>query len=80
MKLILANWHVLRIVRLVLGVIFLVQTFKNPDLLSGFIAIFLLYQAATNTGCGFGQPCATKPTNNGDNKTNEITFEEIKSK
>jgi len=45
------NWHVMRWVRLILGIGILVQAIYMNDMLAGMIACFFLFQAITNTGC-----------------------------
>ncbi|MEY3417161.1 MAG: hypothetical protein RL711_337 [Bacteroidota bacterium] len=73
----LHNWHLMRILRLGIGIFIAQQAIQNQDLLSGLIATFFLYQAISNTGCCGTNACVTSPKK--DNKhTQEVTFEEIK--
>ena len=46
-----SNWHFMRWLRLVLGGYIAYQAILNHDPLAGMIAVFLLFQALTNTGC-----------------------------
>lgn len=73
----LTGWHFMRWLRLGLGIFIAIQAIQNHDTLSGFIAAFFLFQAATNTGCCGSNGCAVpiKKTN-----IEEIEFEEVKTK
>ncbi len=74
----LHNWHLMRVLRLAFGIIFIVQAFFMKDIIVGFAAFFFLFQAVTNTGC-CGESCATTYDNNHKKSANaDITFEEIK--
>lgn len=71
------NWHLMRWVRLALGVFIGIQAIQSRDSFAGLIAGFFLFQAVFNAGC-CGTSCAT-PTNSNSKKTTEdTTFEEIK--
>jgi hypothetical protein len=79
-KTLLTGWNFMRGLRLVLGVIFLMQAIELRDIITGLIATFFLFQAITNTGCCGSNGCAVP-----NNKTNiediqDVTFEEVKSK
>ncbi len=50
----LSGWHLARWLRLVFGGVLLVQATDTGGYFVGAIALLLLYQALTNTGC-----CAT---------------------
>ncbi len=79
-EMLLTNWSFMRVIRLALGIFIAIQAVETKDALSGLIAAFLLFQAVTNTGCCGVNTCS-KPTNRNDSdKTEEITFEEIKIK
>jgi hypothetical protein len=65
----LTGWHLARWIRLALGGIMLVQAIDTHEYFFGAIAVFLLYQAFTNTGCcGFTGTCPVPPAKT---KTNE---------
>ncbi len=72
----LTNWHPMRWVALGIAVILGFNWLINAAPVSGFIALFFLFQAVTNTGCLVGQ-CAPS-ANQFNNEDEEITFEEIK--
>ena len=73
----LTGWTFTRWLRLLLGVLFAMQTIQTLEILPGFIAAMFLFQAITNTGCCSANGC-TVPANRQE-KTTEVTFEEIKS-
>lgn len=67
----------MRWVRLVFGLVFLVQAINKPDTILVLAAGFFLLTAITNTGC-CGTGTYAVPTRNHDNKENEeIQYEEI---
>ncbi len=70
----------MRIIRLVAGVYFAINAIKTHDTISGVIAVFLLFQAITNTGCCGVSGCSTSPVKSDTNNSTEIEFEEIKQK
>ena len=76
----LTNWNFMRWFRHIVGAYLLVQAFMMHDNLPGFFGAFFVFQAITNTGCCGTQGCSvpTKETNLA--KTEEVEFEEIKSK
>ena len=74
------GWHFMRIVRLCLGIFIAVQAVQTHDSVSGFIAVFFLYQAVTDTGCCGSQGCAVPTSKKDLYKTEDIAFEEVKSK
>lgn len=75
----LHNWHFMRWLRFGLGLFFVYQAITGSDNISGFFGAFLLFQAATNTGCG---PAGCTPQKSVDENTawKEPDFEIIKSK
>jgi hypothetical protein len=68
----LNGWHLARWIRLALGGIMLVQAIDTGEFFFGAIAVFLLYQAFTNTGCcGFTGACPVPPAKTKANDTPE---------
>ena len=60
------NWHLMRWLRLAIGLYFGWQAVHRPDVLTGMIALFLLFQAVTNTGCCGASGCSIAPRNGQD--------------
>ena len=70
------NWHPMRWMALIFGSILLYNWFVHSAPVSGFLALFFLYQAITNTGCMAGQ-CAA-PVYDKNNVGQTVTeYEEI---
>lgn len=74
---VLSNWHFMRWLRLVLGVFVLWQVIQRPDIFTGLIAVFLLFQAVTNTGCCGAGGCAV-PSKGKKPAGTEVDYEEVK--
>jgi len=73
----LTNWHLMRIVRLGLGMMMLVMGWQSRDWAIGLFSIFFLYQAATDTGCCGSRGCA-QGGRNYEGQTETVEYEEIK--
>ena len=74
------GWNFIRWFRLGFGVFWAAQAIQTHDSLSGFIAVFFLFQAITNTGCCGVNGCAMPITKNKSDKIEEIEYQEIKTK
>ena len=77
-KAILNNWSIMRGLRLVLGIIALVQSIIQKDITIGIIAGFLLLTAIANVGCCGNNGCAVNFKNS--KKEKEIEYEELDNK
>lgn len=77
----LTDWHLMRWLRLGMGLYASTVAFQLHDILSGIIAAFLLFQAVSNTGCGGANGCSV-PTSVKRNvgKIESVAFEEEKAK
>ncbi len=58
MKAILNNWSIMGVLRLVIGLIALVQSIIQKGITLGIIAGFLLLTAIANIGCCSSKGCA----------------------
>lgn len=75
------NWHLVRIVRLAIGIWMLVIAIQTWDWIVGCFSTFFLYQAVTDTGCCGALGCYTPQTRNQRNtidETQNIEYEEVK--
>jgi hypothetical protein len=72
------DWNFMRILRLGLGIYISVQAVETQSMLSAIFAVFLLFQAITNTGCCGSNGCAIPIKKNNSDKTEEIEYEEVK--
>ena len=61
MRAILQRWNVMRMIRLVLGVIILVQGIITKDIPAAILGIILGGMAAANIGCCATNACAVNP-------------------
>ena len=77
MKKLMNNWIGFRGLRLLLGIILLVQAIMFREMIYGFLAFFLLLTAITNTGCCAGGTC---PTNGQGNSKTKIQIDEALDK
>ena len=75
------NWHLMRLVRLGLGIMMVVMGIQGHDWAIGLFSVFFLYQAVTDTGCcgsgGCNTPVGRKEMARYDDTT-PIEYEEIK--
>lgn len=78
LKVILQGWHLMRIVRLVLGLIILVQGILMHDTIYGMMGAFLTFMAIVNVGCCGPAGCNIPLQGNQDKKSNTaIHYEEV---
>ncbi len=76
----LKQWNLLRVLRLGIGISFMVSAYADKQgLFYAILGGLFVFQAVTNTGCGFGS-CATRtcsvPAQNTESAP--VQFEEIK--
>lgn len=76
----ITGWNLMRLLRLGLGIIIAIQAVQSHDILLGFMSVFFLFQAVTNTGCCGQGGCAVPVNQSKNEKTEDVEFEEVKSK
>ena len=54
------NWHLIRIFRLGIGIMFIIMGFQSQDWMIGLFSTFFLYQAITDTGCCGSGSCTPR--------------------
>lgn len=69
----------MRWVALAIGLILGYNWLAESSPLLGFMSLFFLFQAITNTGCLAGQ-CAPSVSGTGEQNIDDIQFEEIKNR
>lgn len=74
---ILTGWNVFRFMRLVLGLMVLVQSFYLKDVFFGLMGLLLSGLALFNIGCCGVGGCQVNTTRNDQEKTTDITYEEV---
>lgn len=76
-EMLLNNWSVIRFLRLGMGIFFCVQAIQTQEWIVGVIALLLIVQALTNTGC-CGTSCSVPANNKNKALPEDVTFTEIK--
>jgi hypothetical protein len=75
----LTNWHLMRILRLVLGGFVMYDGFKSHQYLFMFFGAAFMGMALFNIGCCGPQGCSIPESKNTDPlKDEDIVFEEVK--
>lgn len=74
------GWHFMRWLRLVTGLILAYQAYVLADSVFGFMAVFFLLQAITDTGCCGASSCATASYRKPNENPDEPEFEMINHK
>ncbi len=77
--LLLKNWNLMRILRLVIGIWAIVEAIQSKEPLLGIMGGILLFMAVTNTGCFGAKGCNTPVKSNKESpeKLEDIRYEEI---
>jgi len=73
-----SGWNFMRIFRLGLGLLVLIQSLFIGDYLFSAFGVFFIFQALTNTGCCGSSGCPVDYSN--DHETKVAALEKIKSK
>jgi hypothetical protein len=78
----LTNWHPMRWVALAIGLFLGYNWLAESSPVLGFMSLFFLFQAITNTGCLAGQCASSTPVTPATDElnTDKIQFEEIKNR
>ena len=66
------NWHLMRIMRLGIGLTMLAMGIQSKDWMLGAFSTFFLYQAITDTGCCGSQACYTPKTKRDINSLSNV--------
>jgi hypothetical protein len=73
----LRNWNFMRITRLLLGILIIVQSVLVKDWIMGFLGLFFTALPLLNIGCCGASGCAIPGKKNSAAGTKEITYEEV---
>jgi len=71
MKTLWQHWNIVRVVRLVLGLLMVAQGFSWQSPLIGISGGLLIVTALLNVGC-FGRSCSISPSKKGKTKRNDF--------
>lgn len=77
-KTIFTNWHFMRWVRLLMGLVIAFQAYQLQNGLLGFLAGFFLFQALTDTGCCGTNGCTVTPKRKNPEHSDKVKFDEIR--
>ncbi|OJU74805.1 MAG: hypothetical protein BGO09_04320 [Bacteroidetes bacterium 47-18] len=78
MKNYLSNWNFMRIVRLALGIMIIVQGIQVQEWLFVVLGGLFSLMPVLNIGCCSASGCSTQIPKNNKNVTEEIAYEEVK--
>lgn len=78
-QMLLADWHVMRVIRLIFSVTVAWMAWQDGNALLGFLSALLLLQVITNTGCG-ARGCGVPRSSFQNRETDEVEFSEVKAK
>jgi len=79
MATIFQNWTFMRGIRLLLGVVILVQSIVTKDILFGTMSLLLIAMPLFNFGCCSEGACGVGlPNNKSHSKIEDVEFEEVK--
>ncbi len=73
---ILTNWTFFRMLRLILGIVILVQGISTKDVSIGFVGLLFTMMPLFNIGC-CGAGACNSPTKNVIDSKKEVTYEEV---
>lgn len=72
------DWNFMRVFRLLLGLLVLIQSLFIGDYLFSAFGVFFIFQALTNTGCCGSSGCSVDYSNSNESKV--PAYEKMKSK
>lgn len=79
MRTLLTNWNVMRVIRLILGIILIVQGAGNGEVLYFVLGGALALMALANAGCCGAGGCAVDTRPRAQKEEKEIVYEEVDS-
>jgi hypothetical protein len=75
---ILNNWNFSRALRLIIGVVILMQAISTKDITIGILALLFIMMPVLNIGCCGSGACTYSIKKNNDNDSQkETTYEEV---
>lgn len=80
MKNYLSNWNLMRVIRLVLGIIVIVHGFQGHQWMLVVLGGLFTLMPVFNIGCCSTAGCNTTYSSRNTTATKDITYEEVKSK
>jgi hypothetical protein len=77
MRTLLTNWNAMRLLRLVLGIIVIVQGVNNTEVLYLVLGGMLVFMALANVGCCGTTGCAVNTRKTKAIEEKEVVYEEV---
>ncbi len=77
-SLLLQNWNIIRVIRLLMGIGIMYQGFSVGDKSIGFLGLIFTLLPLFNQGCCGTGGCETPAKNNSKNNSQELIYEEVK--
>ena len=74
------NWNIFRILRLALGLFLMTEAIRTGNWFMTVFAAAMIIMPLLNIGCGAGGNCAVPDQKPSGEHTDELEFEEVKSK
>ena len=74
------NWNIFRILRLALGLFLMTEAFRTGVWFMTIFAAAMIIMPLLNIGCCAGGNCAVPDRKSSGSDTDEVQFEEVKSK
>ena len=76
-QVIFSGWNLFRLMRLVLGLLVVVQSVMMKDVFFGLMGLLLSGLAIFNIGCCGVGGCQVNTRGNNEHKTTDISYEEV---
>ena len=76
-RIILTNWNIMRILRLIFGVVALVQGIMQSESLLMVAGVFILSTAIFNVGCCGAAGCSVPQKMNKNQESNQSDYEKL---
>lgn len=77
MKILTSNWHIMRIIRLILALAIIVQSWYMKDTITALLGIVLMASAAFNVGCCGPAGCSTSFSSSKKSSEKNTEYEEV---
>lgn len=77
MYLFFKRWNVMRLLRLAIGVMAIVQAYQQNSWILGIASFFVIIAAIANLGCCSSNSCSANMYKHNKNSTEKITYEEL---
>ncbi len=77
MKVLVNNWNVMRVIRLALGILVIIQSISEKNIMLTVAGGLFAFLALINVGCCGANGCAVNSRENKSNLKEEAVYEEV---